>query len=102
MNEQQEQWLTGFWEGDGYLGVTNRDYLLISFGQKERDILDYAGSLIGTGHFYQNSETSYEENRDDILEYQRRRWLERKKVQEYMKAHPEEVEKLRCKLQENT
>lgn len=49
MNKLDEQWLTGFFEGDGcaYVGKTTRG---IVFVQKERAILEHIQSLLGVGY----------------------------------------------------
>jgi len=56
MNEQEKQWLTGFTEGDGSVGLylQNQLTLRVSFSQKERDVLEYVQSLTQRGHFQQH------------------------------------------------
>jgi len=54
MDEQFEQWLTGFWEGDGSIGVRSNNYgrtqiVKVSFGQKDRGVLDYIVDVTGLG-----------------------------------------------------
>jgi len=52
MHEIEEQWLTGFWEGDGLFGlyVHNGHYQpQLGFYQKDRGVLDYVQTLLGFG-----------------------------------------------------
>ena len=51
MNEQEKQWLTGFFEGDGSIFQTT-DGAAVTFGQKERDILDYTATLVPNGRVH--------------------------------------------------
>lgn len=47
---EEEQWLTGFWGGDGSMGVNQaRTTLYIMFSQKDRQILDSISSLLQLG-----------------------------------------------------
>ena len=48
MNITEEQWLTGFTEGDGSIGLYRS--IQVTYGQKEREILDYINSLHPGGH----------------------------------------------------
>jgi len=55
MNEIEEQWLTGFWEGDGSTGAyydSSVDNLVpnVIFIQKERGVLEGIRDLIGYGY----------------------------------------------------
>jgi len=52
MNTQEEEWLTGFAEGDGYIGLNYRNRPLVDFEQKERDVLDSINSLVDNGRIY--------------------------------------------------
>ncbi len=51
MNTQEEQWLTGFWEGDGSAFISARGQLTVNFSQMERTILEYVDSLTEGGRF---------------------------------------------------
>jgi len=57
VNIEQEQWLTGFWEGDGSCGtyVNNLGYLVptVSFVQKDADVLAYICDQLGCGKVHQ-------------------------------------------------
>jgi len=53
MNEHEEQWLTGFTEGDGSVGLYR--VLRVSYAQKERDVLDYIVNLLGKGKIHENA-----------------------------------------------
>jgi len=48
MNKQEEQWLTGFTEGDGSVGLYNT--LRVDFYQKERAVLDYICTILDAGN----------------------------------------------------
>jgi len=54
MNTQEEEYVTLFCEGDGSVGLyTNRNkkrYSYVSFGQKEKAVLEYIASLTAGGH----------------------------------------------------
>lgn len=55
MNEHKEQWLTGFWEGDGSCGnYLNKSLGLfipkITFTQKDRGVLEHIKNLLGYGN----------------------------------------------------
>jgi len=55
MNEQTEQWLTGFFEGDGSVGAyydSSVDKLVpnIRFTQKEKSVLEDVRNLLGFGY----------------------------------------------------
>ena len=55
MNEIEEQWLTGFFEGDGGIGAyydssVNKLVPNITFVQKEKSILEDVRSLLGFGY----------------------------------------------------
>ena len=59
MSEYEEQWLTGFWEGDGSCGKYHdyswrRDVSEIAFGQKDRRVLEHIRDLLGCGHIQGN------------------------------------------------
>jgi len=51
MNTQEEQWLTGFWEGDGSAFISAQGQLTVNFSQMERTILEYVDSLTEGGRF---------------------------------------------------
>jgi len=59
MNETEEQWVVGFWEGDGACGTYfhRRSGLTpqIAFYQKDRDMLGYTQALLGLGNIYKHS-----------------------------------------------
>jgi hypothetical protein len=57
VNEEFEEWLTGFCEGDGTVYLNDRGYPIVAFEQKERDVLDYISSVIAHGHFYVTEHT---------------------------------------------
>ena len=62
MNEQEEQWLTGFTEGDGNVGVykVGLYYAKVTWGQKEREVLDYIAHLLSTGNVRIKRGTGYQ------------------------------------------
>ncbi len=48
-----KQFITGFAEGDGHVGVRNTDLtIIVSFSQQKREVLDYISSLYSGGHLY--------------------------------------------------
>jgi hypothetical protein len=51
MNEQEQQWLTGFTEGDGSIHVASDGWstVRILYGQKDRNVLEYILTLVGEG-----------------------------------------------------
>ena len=58
MDTNEEQWLTGFTEGDGGIYLTHSQrYLRVFFGQKEREPLDYICSLLSGGNIYHSGAT---------------------------------------------
>ena len=52
MNINEEQWLTGFTEGDGSISLHSTKYTQITYGQKERPVLEYVRTLIGKSKIY--------------------------------------------------
>jgi len=57
MNEQEEQWLTGFTEGDGSIGLWPR--LRIAYSQKEHEVLNYIQRLASNGNFYKTNNRGF-------------------------------------------
>jgi len=55
MTKQEEQWITGFAEGDGSVGVYHNNQPEVKFNQKERNVLDYISSIASGGHIYRHS-----------------------------------------------
>lgn len=64
LNEQEEQWLTGFTEGDGCISLYSPKYVNVQYSQKEREILDYISSLLNSGnvHKYKIYQLTYYKN----------------------------------------
>lgn len=65
MNTDDEQWLTGFTEGDGTVGLygtndTKNLYVRVTWGQKERDVLDYIAHLLNYGNVRIKKGTGYQ------------------------------------------
>lgn len=48
---QEEQWHTGFWEGDGSAFISAQGQLTVDFSQMERAVLEYIDSLTEGGRF---------------------------------------------------
>lgn len=48
--------MTLFGEGDGSVFIDTKGYPIVSFCQKERDVLDHLTSLVENGRFYQNKD----------------------------------------------
>ena len=59
MNVEQEQWLTGFWEGDGACYVGSNTVPTVSIEQDSRGMLEYVQSTLGFGHVYTYSGHSH-------------------------------------------
>jgi len=65
MSTEDEQWLTGFWEGDGYVGTLTdvrrpRTYSVVSASQKDRSVLDFVRSITyGAGLSYSKSNNAW-------------------------------------------
>ncbi len=60
MNTQKEEYVTLFCEGDGSTFIDGNGYLRVSFGQKERDILDYVASITKNGHINRHGDNAWE------------------------------------------
>ena len=53
LTDSEEQWLTGFTEGDGSISLQSRKYPKIFYGQKERHPLDHIQSLLDAGKIHE-------------------------------------------------
>lgn len=52
MESEVEEYVTLFCEGDGSVSLDGVGYPHVVFIQKEKDVLEYIGSVIGSGHLY--------------------------------------------------
>lgn len=53
LDEQFEQWLTGFWEGDGSCGTQQDGYSVIPYitlAQKDKGVIEHVMDLLGFGY----------------------------------------------------
>ena len=74
MNEIEEQWLTGFWEGDGTIRVNRQNptktFAYISFVQKDQEVLTRLKEFIDSGSIQEHpngsKDTSYLLNTKDM------------------------------------